>query len=281
MKFNNLMFFKISMLILFTILISRKAILLSYSLLKHAGCTLKNYRGSEVIFGMGIVFVPVLLTSAAFALLLYSSKFSIFIPYLFVVCAIGFAGLLDDLIGNKQVKGLKNHIEAFMKGELTTGFVKAFIGFISSIVISYGISKNIVDFLLNIFNIALFTNALNLMDLRPGRCIKAFLAIGFIIFISNLREVLFLLPLIIMITTSLIYLKYDLKEVCMLGDTGSNILGITLGYFSAITFDISGKAIIFLALFIMNAAAERLSITKLIANNRFLNYLDNLGRSSS
>jgi UDP-N-acetylmuramyl pentapeptide phosphotransferase/UDP-N-acetylglucosamine-1-phosphate transferase len=268
------------MIILFTTFISRKVIVLSYSLLKHAGCTLKNYRGSEVIFGMGIVFVPVLITSAAFVLLLDNTKFSIFIPYLFAVCAIGFAGLLDDLIGIKQVKGLKRHIEAFVKGELTTGFVKAFIGFISSIVISYGISISMLDFILNIFNIALFTNALNLMDLRPGRCIKAFCAIGVIIVISNLMEVLSLLPLIIMLTASLIYVDYDLKEVCMLGDTGSNILGITLGYFSSITFDTSGKVIIFLALFLLNAAAEKFSITKLISNNRFLNYLDNLGRSN-
>lgn len=274
------MFLKILIIILFTILVSNKSIVLSIKLLKNANCTLKNYHGFEVIFGMGIVFVPIIITSLALTLMLYNKLSLMYTPYLFAVSAIGFTGLLDDLIGNKQVKGLKNHIKSFIKGDLTTGFIKAFIGMISSIIISFGISKNIYDFLLNIFNIALFTNALNLMDLRPGRCIKVFLFLGFIILFINLSEILTLLPLVIMLTASIIYMNYDLKEVCILGDTGSNILGITLGYFSSLVFNSSSKIILFLALFTINALAEKFSITKLISNNRVLNYLDNLGRSS-
>ena len=275
-----LMLFKILIIILFTILISKEIILLSYNFLKSADCTLTNYRGSKVILGMGIAFVPILITSIIFTLLLYNNRFFIYIFYLFAICAIGFAGLLDDLIGSKQVKGFKKHIKSFIKGELTTGFIKAFIGFTSSAVISLGISINLFDFILNIFNIALFTNALNLMDLRPGRCIKAFLVLGFIILITNIHEVLTLLPLIIMLTASIVYLNYDLKEICVLGDTGSNILGITLGYFSSIAYDLNIKTLIFFALLIINAAAEKFSMSKFISNNRFLNYLDNLGRSS-
>ena len=274
------MFFKILIIILFTILVSNKIIVLSIKLLKDADCTLKNYRGFEVIFGMGIVFVPIIITSLALTLMLYNRLSLIYTHYLFAVSAIGFAGLLDDLIGNKQVKGLKNHIKSFIKGDLTTGFIKAFIGIISSIIISFGISKNIFDFLLNIFNIALFTNALNLMDLRPGRCIKVFLFLGFIILVTSLSEILTLLPLVIILTASITYMNYDLKEVCILGDTGSNILGITLGYFSSLVFDSTGKIILFFVLFIINALAEKFSITKLISNNRVLDYLDNLGRSS-
>lgn len=274
------MFFKILIIILFTILISKKTIVLSIKLLRNTGCTLKNYRGFEVVFGMGIVFVPIVITSLALTMMLYNSVSLIYTPYLFAVCAIGFAGLLDDLIGNKNIKGFKNHIKSFIKGDLTTGFIKAFIGMISSIIISFGISKNIFDFVLNIFNIALFTNALNLMDLRPGRCIKVFLFLGFILLVTGLSEIFALLPLIIMLTASIIYINYDLKEICILGDTGSNILGITLGYFSSLAFDSTSKIIIFFALFTVNAIAEKFSITKLISNNRVLNYLDNLGRSS-
>lgn len=274
------MLFKIFIIILFTIFISQKSIALSIKLLKNAGCTSKNYRGSEVIFGMGIVFVPIIITCLAFTMMLYNSKYLNYTHYLFAVSVIAFAGLLDDLIGSKQIKGLKNHIKSFITGNLTTGFIKAFIGVIASVIIAFGISKNVFDFMLNIFNIALFTNALNLMDLRPGRCIKVFLFFGFIIFVLNLTEIFALLPLIIMLTASIIYMNYDLKEICLLGDTGSNILGITLGYFSSLTFNITDKIILFFVLFIMNALAEKISITKLISNNRILNYLDNLGRSS-
>jgi UDP-GlcNAc:undecaprenyl-phosphate/decaprenyl-phosphate GlcNAc-1-phosphate transferase len=274
------MFFKILIVILFTIFISQKFIILSIKLLKNADCTLKNYRGFEVIFGMGIVFVPIIITSVALMLILNYRLSLIYMPYLFAICAIAFAGLLDDLIGNKQVKGLKRHIVRFIKGELTTGFIKAFIGTAASIIISIEISVTLFDFMLNVLNIALFTNALNLMDLRPGRCIKVFSTLGFIILLTNLNEILVLLPLIVVLTASIIYARYDLKEICILGDTGSNILGITLGYFSSITYETIDKIIIFFALFTINALAEKFSITKIISNNRVLNYLDNLGRSS-
>lgn len=275
------MLFKIFIIILFTIFISQKSVTLSIKLLKNAHCTSKNYRGFDVILGVGIAFVPIIISCLAFAMLVFSSEHLNYTPYLFTVCVIAFAGLLDDLTGNKQIKGLKNHIKSFIKGELTTGFIKAFIGFVASIIISFGISKNFFDFMLNTFNIALFTNALNLMDLRPGRCIKFFLFSGFVIIAVSLSNIFEMLPLIIMMIASIIYIRYDLKEICLLGDTGSNILGITLGYFSALNFNTINKIILFCALFMINASAEKISISKLISNNKVLSYLDNIGRSGS
>jgi hypothetical protein len=275
------MFIKILIVVLFTIFISQKSIALSIKLLREAGCTSKNYRGCEVIFGMGIFFVPILITSLALTMMLYHKQQLNYIQYLFAVFVIAFAGLLDDFIGNKQIKGLRNHIRSFTKGKLTTGFIKAFMGIMASTIISLNLSKSIVDFILNVLNIALFTNALNLMDLRPGRCIKIFLFLGTIILALNIGEIIKVLPLLIMLTASIIYINYDLKEVCIIGDTGSNILGITLGYFSTLTIGIVSKLMLFLGLIIVNVLAEKLSITELISNNRILSYLDNLGRSNS
>ena len=274
------MFLKLFIIILFSFMISQKIIAFSITLLKSAGCTSKNYRGIDVVFGMGIIYIPIILISLTLAIILYLPRSLNYTPYLFIVCAIGFAGLLDDLIGIKQVKGLKNHIKSFINGHLTTGFIKAFIGIIASIIISLEISHNLIELILNSFNIALFTNTLNLMDLRPGRCIKVFLLFGFIILAISISEILAFLPLLIILISSAIYMKYDLKEVCILGDTGSNILGITLGYFSSLSFYGNNKIIIFIALFIINALAEKFSITRIISNNRILSFLDNLGRSS-
>lgn len=281
MTINYILFFlKFAIIVLFTMYVSNKFIALSYNLLYNAGCILKNYRGNEVVFGMGAVFVPILIAAVTLSLFLYSTEYFRYLGYLFAVSIIGFAGLLDDLIGNKHIKGIKNHISSFTNGQLTTGFIKAFLGFVSSVFISYGISKGSIDLLLNIFIIALFTNTLNLMDLRPGRCIKVFMAAGFIVFFANLGDMIILIPFLIILTASLVYLNYDLKEMCILGDTGSNILGITLGYFSSIVFESVNKVIIFFILLTLNLIAEKVSISKLIANNRFLNFLDNLGRSS-
>jgi len=281
MTFNVLKnIIQILLVILFSVIIAQHSIKLSLTLLKDAGCTLKNYRGNEVVFGTGIAFMPVLITSGALLFLFNSSIYDMYIVYLFAVCSMGFAALLDDLIGNKQIKGIKNHISSFFHGHLTTGFIKAFIGAVSALVISLAISISVLDLLLNILCIALFTNALNLMDLRPGRCIKVFLFVGLSIIIVNITDIAVLMPLVILLASVLIYMRYDLREICMLGDTGSNILGITLGYYSALAFDTAGKIIIVTVLLAVNAAAEKISISKLIANNRFLSFLDNLGRSS-
>lgn len=270
----------IAAILLLTLIISKLYIKLFIKMLRAAGCIKINYRGKEVTFPVGIVFVPIILTMSAFHLYFAPSYYIIYISYLIGISTIGFAGILDDMIGETDIKGLKNHISSFVHGHPTTGFIKAFIGVLISAIISIGIFKNISDFLLNVLIIALFTNTLNLMDVRPGRCAKAFLFIGIFIFISNINSIISIFPLGITLIIVTVYIFYDLKELCMLGDTGSNILGITLGYYSAFCYYTFIKLVIVFALIIINIAAERISISTIISKNKLLNYLDSLGRSS-
>lgn len=271
---------KIVLLLAGTLLLTPKCIRTIEQLLREAGCVLKNYRGCEVVSGMGILFIPILLMTSSSAMLLFPHYNRIYGDHLFLVFAMGFAGLLDDFIGNKAIKGLRKHILQFIKGRLTTGFFKAFTGFFVSLIAAFYMSSGLWDFLLSLCIMALFTNALNLMDLRPGRCVKVFLAIGILLILFNIKKVVGYVPLLIMMTSGGLYLKNDLKELCMLGDTGSNILGITLGYFCALSFGLRGKLIIFIVLLLLNLAAEKVSISKIISHNPILNYLDQLGRSS-
>jgi hypothetical protein len=67
----------------------------------------------------------------------------------------------------------------------------------------------------------------------------------------------------------------------MLGDTGANILGITLGYYSSLLLGINAKLMLLFLLLIMNIMSERLSITELINRNRVLSYLDSIGRGQN
>lgn len=271
---------RIAAILLLTFIISKLYIKLIIKMLQAAGCIRMNYRGKETAFPVGIAFVPIILTISAFQLYFEPSYYYTYISYLIGISTIGFAGILDDMIGETEIKGLKNHISSFIHGHPTTGFIKAFIGVLISAIISIGISKNILDFLLNVLIIALFTNTLNLMDVRPGRCAKVFLSIGIFIFISNINSITSIFPLGITLTIVAVYIFYDLKELCMLGDTGSNILGITLGYYSVFCYHTFIKLIIVIALIIINITAEKISITTIISKNKLLNYLDSLGRSS-
>lgn len=249
-------------------------------LLKKAGCTRMNYRGKEVIFAAGITFIPILMLMTTLYLCIFRSLYPIFISYILGFCAIGFAGILDDLLGEKNIKGWKSHFACLLKGHVTTGFIKAFIGGLTAVLLSISISRGSLDFILNSFNIALFTNTLNLMDLRPGRSVKAFILAGLFIFVANFRNYTLFLPLVIALVMAIAYLPFDLKELCMQGDTGSNILGLTLGYFSSLSSLLIVKLLLFLSLIVINITAEKVSLTVIISKNKLLNYFDSIGRSS-
>lgn len=242
-------------------------------------CIAENYRKKSIPSIGGIVFIPLLMT----ALFLLSTIMPVIdekcILFMLIVCCIGFIGLLDDLAGEKNTKGIKNHIAETLGGRLTTGFLKAEVGFILAFIVSLRISLDVLDLIINSFVISLSANTINLLDLRPGRAVKSFLIASLILILSNVSKIYEFLPLVIIHAISWLYMPYDLKEECMLGDTGSNILGITLGYYTALMQSKNGKLIILVILVVINAISEKISITEIIKKNRFLSYLDNLGRS--
>ena len=94
-----------------------------------------------------------------------------------MACAlIGFVGLLDDLVGETDIKGFKGHIKAFLK-EIDHRSFKAGMGFYCFIYF-YSFSNSLLDVVINTLIISLFTNLTNLFDLRPGRSIKYFVDVN-------------------------------------------------------------------------------------------------------
>ena len=173
-------------------------------------------------------------------------------------------------------KGLKGHIKAFFKGELTTGFIKAAAGFFISLIIAMFISKDIVNIVLNTFLIALSINALNLFDLRPGRALKVFILFGLIfLFLDRFKNPFIILSLLLI---ALVYFPYDIKAKTMMGDTGSNVLGFTLGYFSAINLNIYIRLAYLIVLIGLHIISEKSSISRIIERNKVLSFIDKLGR---
>jgi len=241
-------------------------------------CITSNYKGKRIPAIGGIVFVPIQL-AAVFQLLLQRPEHSYgYLSYMFLMLSMGFAGVIDDLAGDKRIKGLINHVRSTLKSNMTTGFLKALIGFLAACTISFRTAGSLVELAADVLVITLSANAINLFDMRPGRAVKVFLAISIMILFSSAGRPAEALPLIILVMTVLIYMSYDLREICMLGDTGANILGISLGYYSTLFLSFSGKLMLLVLLILLNIAAERLSISALINNSRILSYLDSLGR---
>ena len=261
------------------------------SMLVNGNVIRPNYKNEMIPVGMGIVFLPMIIINSiilGFVTLnniwfVSSSNYNLNIVwllclalYIFSMMAMFFAGALDDLIGNRNVSGLKGHFKSLFKGELTTGGFKSLFGGFVGLVVSVCISSSIVDIIVNTLIIALSTNLMNLFDLRPGRAIKAYLVIMIPIYIT-LTGYTKVFPLLIL-PNVLAYFNTDLKARGMMGDTGSNVLGISIGVLMALGYGIKVRLAWLVFLILMHLITEKFSLTKIIEKNRVLKFIDNLGR---
>lgn len=200
------------------------------------------------------------------------SLFSSMIYLFIIVSAVGF---LDDLAGNKTQQGFKGHFKTLLSGKITTGFLKAFISFlvVFLVLLSYGFDSYFRLFL-DLGIILLITNFVNLLDLRPARAIKFFLVFSFVL-VLFLPLFAYFIPVYIAL---IFYLPFELKAKMMLGDTGANFLGSVLGFPIVFFNNLLFETILLLLLIILTVISEKYSYSKIIEQNRFMNYIDQLGR---
>ena len=248
------------------------------NLLVESNCIRPNYKGEMIPVSMGIVFLPMIIINGiivAFFTVDFISLSCLFI-FIFGMMAMFFAGIIDDTIGNRDVSGLKGHFKSLFKGTLTTGGFKALFGGFVGLIISVSISKDIIDIVVNTLVIALSTNLMNLFDLRPGRAIKVYLVIMITIFFT-LSGYIQILPLLIL-PNVLAYFNFDLKAKAMMGDTGSNVLGISIGILMVLGYTLKVRIVWLVFLVLIHLLTEKFSLTKIIEKNKVLNFIDRLGR---
>ena len=203
----------------------------------------------------------------------------------------GAFGVYDDLCGSGDSRGIRGHVNALMQqGEVTTGAVKlagiGAVGLLGGCLVRRG--GPVADKALAAVLIAGAANAVNLLDLRPGRAIKgaAFAALPGVLrraacdgpragarvgaantlAFAGLGAAAALLP-------------EDLGERAMLGDAGANALGALLGTAAAAgARTTAGLAWRAAAMTAVTLASEKVSFTKVIAGNPTLNAIDLWGR---
>ena len=238
----------------------------------------ENYRGDMIPVGLGLVFIPSLVINSI--ILIYSNivpeKIIMIYMLLFASIAMSFVGIIDDSLGNRGVTGLIGHFKALFKGSLTTGAFKALLGGFVGLTLAVTLSKSIPNIIVATLVVALSTNMMNLFDLRPGRAIKAYVILAIIIFLASAkfnREVMMLI-----VPAVLAYFYFDLRALTMMGDAGSNVLGVSIGVFIVSSFDLPVQLVSLVLLVAIHVLTEKFSLTKIIENNKFLNYVDKLGR---
>ena len=262
------------------------------SMIVTANFVRPNFRGENIPVGVGVIFLisstvvialnllmlnilPGALT-AAYPTISQAQFIYRTVLFLTVISSITCLGLIDDNWGSRDATGLKGHLLLLFKGKMTTGGLKALGGGFISLLISLLPGQN-DHIILNTLLLGLSINAVNLLDLRPGRAGKGFL-LGVLILAVYGRGEADLLFLFIFLGLILAYLPYDLSAKVMMGDSGSNVLGITLGITAVWLLSLKLKIILLVFLIGFHLLTEKYSLTKISEKNKLLNYLDRLGR---
>jgi UDP-N-acetylmuramyl pentapeptide phosphotransferase/UDP-N-acetylglucosamine-1-phosphate transferase len=205
---------------------------------------------------------------------------------LFLITAVGYGllGLLDDRWGSRAVGGFRGHLKSLASGRPTTGAFKLIGGGLIALAVGFLLEgpHAIFRILLDGLIIALAANTLNLLDVRPGRAQFGFLLLtlptlwgvfhpGWVWVLNHAPSAVLLGPIAL---AALVEWWPDSRGRAMMGDTGSNLLGATAGLAAVTVLPLSGRFFLLAALLTINWLAEKVSLSELIEQNRFLRAFD-------
>jgi len=251
-------------------------------LLSGANCTKPNWRKRYVVNSFGLLLPTIMLSATAVTMIQVFAggagriNATELLALVALVVTTSFVGFVDDLIGNRVIGGLRGHFSQLRFGIMTTGTLKAIVGFAISVIIAGFVSTNIIVFLTNAAVLTLSINAANLFDLRPGRAIKVFSLGAIAVFIATWSSPFWgLWGLIIPPVAALLW--GDLHEHSMMGDAGSNALGAILGFAFVINLSEIANLAILAVLVLLHLITERYSISNFIEKAPLLKQLDELG----
>lgn len=211
------------------------------------------------------------------------------------VTSAGCAGLADDLLEAEgyvinlrdtrpeqvaRTKGLRGHLQALRQGRVTTGTLK-----IVGIGVGAGLAAACLPWqgksagakvrqkFADAALIAGCANLVNLLDLRPGRALKASTLLSAPLLVTRAAPMA-----ASVIATAATQLEADLDEQDMLGDAGANALGAGVGVALTRGLRPSVRNLVLVAVVGLNLASEKISFSQVIADNPVLRHLDEWGR---
>lgn len=232
----------------------------------------RNYRGERVPVVLGRALAAGVLVGGATP----TVTSHVGIAVLAAVLVMHAVGALDDVAIGEE-RGFREHLGSLRRLRVTTGVLKLAAGVGAGVVLAVLLGGGTWRVMAAAVTIAAATNLWNALDVRPGRALK----IG----------ILALVPLVVTswypgygvvggaaLGAALAVLPFDLGERGMLGDAGSNPLGLVVGLGLALVLPTGGLIAAGGVLVALQVVAETVTISRLIDAVPPLRWFDRLGR---
>jgi UDP-GlcNAc:undecaprenyl-phosphate/decaprenyl-phosphate GlcNAc-1-phosphate transferase len=254
--------------------------------MRRHGFARDNYRGRSVAFPAGAVLVACSLVALApLAILDDRADLDLLDPDLrrWAVYVLGVAllGLIDDALGrgadSEAPRGWRGHARAVASGRFSTGAIKAVGALALAAYATSGLGQRDFAYVTDLLLLLLTTNLFNLLDLRPGRAEKVFVALLAAVSIAAWTSAPIEL-LGIFVGPVLVVAAYTLRERAMLGDTGANLVGALAGITLLVSLGETARYVALGIVVALNVYGEFRSISRTIEGVPLLRSLDSLGR---
>jgi UDP-GlcNAc:undecaprenyl-phosphate/decaprenyl-phosphate GlcNAc-1-phosphate transferase len=185
-----------------------------------------------------------------------------------------------DVRGPEQPpRGWRGHGAAALRGEWSTGALKGAGSLGLALFAVSFLQRSDARWLLAAAVVVLATNLFNLLDLRPGRAIKAFVLLGAGLLIGS-GDPRPLWAVGLFAAPALVAGSYDVRERAMLGDTGASLVGALAGLWIVLTLSSAGQIVALGLLLALTIYSEFRSLSALIERTPWLRGLDSWGRPS-
>lgn len=245
-----------------------------------------NYRGKRVGAWLGITLAGVLLAviggCVVSALLIDGHLGSFERRLLWMAAGIGLvfgAGLYDDY-RPARTRGLVRQVRLLATGRITSGIVKLVVIVLASAIVAWMLGARGSRFALAVPVVAASANLWNLFDVVPGRALKGFV-LADLVLLFTVEDPASRLLAGTALAAGIVALGLDLREVAMLGDSGSNVLGFIVGIGLLGELSVAGLAVALSVLLALHVLAETITLSKAISATAPLRWFDQLGRIRS
>jgi hypothetical protein len=234
--------------------------------------TAVNYRGVRLSVWLGIA-----VAGAAVALTAVAAGTRARLAWILPgIGAVFLSGVYDDSRPDRT-RGMRTQLAAVRRGEITPGVVKLLAIGGAALFTAWMLGARGGRFVLGAAVMAGSANLWNLLDVRPGRALKAFIPPAIALAATSASSASWIV-FGGLVAAAAVALPVDLRERSMLGDCGANVLGFMIGVGTFLVLPAVWLGVVLAALVVLHALADTVTLSRLIERTPPLRFIDGLGR---